>query len=148
MAAGDQKAGGVRSSKVGQAELNPIRWQLMRIRGSKNLIADDLCGDNLADDVTVEMKMQVSVGASKPYFRTPSRTRGRASDGYRDMAYSFGCGSGACAAPDPSVSTPNVRSSGGQCARTLRGLGRWSMRAQRGMVAGCTLQRREGRTGW
>ena len=51
--AGDEKTSGISGGPVGKTVLNAIRLQLMGVGGCEDLIARDLGGDNLADDVAV-----------------------------------------------------------------------------------------------
>lgn len=52
-AAGDQETGAVCGSPVGEAMLDAVAPELMGVRGYENLVAGELRGDDLADDVLV-----------------------------------------------------------------------------------------------
>lgn len=51
--AGDQETGSVGSGPVGKTVLDAVGLQLMGVGGSEDLVAGDLRGDDLADDVAV-----------------------------------------------------------------------------------------------
>lgn len=63
MATRAEKADAVRGCEVGETALDPVARQLVRIRGGKNLIAGELCRNNLADDVPVFRARRVSIAS-------------------------------------------------------------------------------------
>jgi hypothetical protein len=52
-AAGDEETGGVGSGPVGQTVLDTVGLELVRVGRDEDLVARDLRGDDLADDVLV-----------------------------------------------------------------------------------------------